>query len=258
MTMKDDRRAQPVSIVLIVKDAMRTLAACLDSTREFEDVVVLDTGSTDGSLELARSYPHVRVFEGPFGDFADARNRAAELAAHDWICPLDADERFAPELIRALRSFQPVAQDDVYTFLRRNWFLGRRLRSRLGRDWSRRVYHRRAVRFDGKVHERLLRLDGSRPGDHRLPGWIEHEPYADVGHVFAKRHFYARPELFGAGRGRHPFLAALRAGWRFWRILLIDGALIDGWRGYLLARAMAHGVFLKYVWAYYAAREGEA
>ncbi len=247
--------ATPLSIVLIVKDAERSLQRCLASTLGFDDVVVLDTGSSDASLEIARGFSHVRVFQDEFVDFSSARNRAAQHARHEWICPLDADECFSEELAGSLRAFRPRDERTVYAFLRQNWFLGRKLHGRQGAGFSRRVYHRQQVRFEGAVHERLVLLDGGTPQAQRLAGVLEHDPFADVGHLFRKQWFYAQPELFGLHRGRHPAVALLRAFWRFLRTLVFDRGFQAGWPGVVLAAAESYGVFLKYTWAYYSARQ---
>jgi glycosyltransferase involved in cell wall biosynthesis len=241
---------QLVSIVLIAKNAERSIARCLQSTQGFADVLLLDTGSTDRTLELARAFPHVRLAEGPFVNFSDARNRAAALAAHDWIVPLDTDEWFSPELAAALQQFQPSSPQQVHAFWRINWFAGQQLRSRLGREWIRRVYHREQVCFEGAVHERLVLIQGGRPTAAALPGRLYHEPYASVGHLFEKRWFYAQPNLRGAASAAHPAVATLRALWRFSRAYLLHAGFMDGWRGFTLAVADAYGVFLKYAWGY--------
>lgn len=239
----------PVSIVIITRDSARTLDRCLASTTGQADVLVFDNGSSDDTLDIVRRHGHVRLAEGPFVDFSDVRNRAAALAAHDWICPLDADEWLSEELATALRDFQPESPATVHAFWRLNWFAGQRLRSRLGREWIRRVYHRRQVRFAGAVHEHLECLDGQRPAVAALPGAVHHDPYADVGHLFHKRWFYARPALRGRKQGG-PWVASLRGLWRFLRAYLLQYGFVDGWRGFALASADAYGTFLKYLWAY--------
>lgn len=253
-TMTPPSDSTPVSIVLIARDASRTLARCLDSTQGFDDVLLMDTGSADDTLTIARRYSHLRVVEGPFVNFSDARNRAAAMARHPWICPLDTDEWLSPPLVAALQSFRPASDRHVHAFWRINWFAGRRLRSALGREWIRRVYHRDHIRFVGAVHERLLLMDDQWPPVAALPGAVEHDPYADVGHLFQKRWFYARPDLRAGLKPGGPLKAMLRGGWRFLRGWLFKGGVIDGWRGFALAAADAYGVFLKYLWAYDAAR----
>ena len=247
----------PVSVVLIARNAERTLARCLASTVGFDDVVMVDTGSTDATLAIAARYPHVRVLHETFEDFSANRNAAAACARHDWVCPLDTDEWFDPVLAAQLQAFNPASDRQVHAFWRYNWFLGRRLRSKLGREWIRRVYHRQQVQFVGAVHERLVRIDGgARPAVARLPGHVGHDPYASVGHLFEKRWTYARPDLRKV-KAAHPAVASLRALWRFLRGWLMAGGFIDGWRGFVLASADASGVFLKYVWGY-AARKASA
>ncbi len=253
--MTPERPIAPVSLVIIARDAGRTLQRCLASTEGLPDVLLLDTGSTDDSLSIAHQCPWVRQVEGPFVNFSDARNRAAALARYDWICPLDSDEWLDPVLAAALRDFRPVSPNHVHAFWRHNWMLGAPLRSRLGREWIRRVYHRQQVRFEGAVHEQLrLRNGGGRPAGAPLPGFVGHDPYADLGQLFHKRWVYARPELRGTLKAGGPFKASLRAFWRFLQGWLFKGGLRDGWRGFALASADAYGVFLKYLWAHSARR----
>lgn len=245
----------PVSIVLIARDAERTLERCLASTAGFDDVLLMDTGSTDATLEIASRHPHVRLVQQAFEDFSANRNAAAAMARHDWICPLDADEWFDPLLVAQLRTFAPGAETQVHAFWRYNWFLGRRLRSKLGREWIRRVYHRRRVRFVGAVHERLLLIDsGEPPSVAKLPGHVGHDPYASVGHLFEKRWTYAQPDLRKT-KAAHPAIASLRALWRFIRAWIFAAGFMDGWRGFVIASADAYGVFLKYVWGYAAQQD---
>ena len=92
-----------ISAVMIVKNGASTLALSLESLRGFDDVVVLDNGSTDGSQEIARRYPNVRLHEGHFEGFGPTKNKAARLAKHDWIFIIDSDEAVEPELARAMQ-----------------------------------------------------------------------------------------------------------------------------------------------------------
>lgn len=240
-----------VSVVIIVKNASRTIQRCLESVAGFDDVVLVDTGSTDETLEIARHFPEVRIEAIPFSGFDSTRNRAALFAQNDWILPLDADEWMTEALTEEISNFEAPGDRVVLSFWRHNWFAGTALRSkRLGREWIRRIYHRQAVKFEGAVHERLVLVDGTgRPRVAELKGKIGHEPYADVGHLFQKRWFYAQPELRRL-KSAGPFMAMTRALWRFIRGYFLQGGMIDGWRGFLLVSADAYGVYLKYVWAF--------
>lgn len=245
-----DGRIHDISAVLIVGDGVRGLRRCLDSLRAFDDVVVLDNGGNGEAAAIIAECPWVRRIAGEFEGFGPTRNRAAEAARHDWILTIDADEWATPRLIETLRGGAPADPRFIHTLLRRSIFLGRPLRSGLGRERLKRLYHRRHYRFEGRVHEWFVAIEGGRPRCRRLVGEVWHDSYTDIGELFHKRWLYAQPELRDHLRLRHPALALLRAWWRFLRCYLLKAGFIDGWRGLVLAYAEGYGTFLKYVWRY--------
>ena len=133
----------PLSVVLITQNAAAQLADCLASVAFADEIVVVDTTSSDGTPELAARYG-ARVLSKEWLGFGRQKQFAVQQAAHDWVLCLDADERVSPELaasiVRALQS--PAAP--VYRMARRNRFLGRWLRHGEGYpDWSPRLFDRR-------------------------------------------------------------------------------------------------------------------
>ena len=82
-----------ISCVIIAKDASLTIAKTLESLSDFEDVVVYDNGSTDGTLEIVKNYSNVNLVQGGFLGFGPTKNRAAEFAKNRWILSLDTDRR---------------------------------------------------------------------------------------------------------------------------------------------------------------------
>ncbi|MEG3438864.1 tetratricopeptide repeat protein [Pannus brasiliensis CCIBt3594] len=109
-----------LSLCMIVKNEAATLAKCLDSVKGVVDeMVVMDTGSTDGTIALAESYgAKVPVFQWN-GNFSDARNAALEHVTGDWILVLDADEELNPSIVPAIREAMAGEENLVITFLRR-------------------------------------------------------------------------------------------------------------------------------------------
>jgi len=91
-----------ITPVIIVRDGAATLAGTLDSLRQFDEVLVFDNGSTDGSRDLARAYANVRLEEGEFVGFGPTKNKAVSLARTDWILSLDSDEALDAALLQAL------------------------------------------------------------------------------------------------------------------------------------------------------------
>ncbi|MBS3934788.1 MAG: glycosyltransferase family 2 protein, partial [Sulfuritalea sp.] len=148
---------RPLSAVIIARDAATQLPECLASLSFCDEVLVVDSGSTDGTPELARR-TGARVIETHWRGFGPQKQFALEQAAHHWVLCVDADERVTPELARAIAAVPPAPGFTAYRFARRNRFMGRYLRHGEGYpDWSLRLFDRRHARWSADaVHERVL------------------------------------------------------------------------------------------------------
>ncbi|MCX8086136.1 MAG: glycosyltransferase family 2 protein [Rhodocyclaceae bacterium] len=146
-----------LSAVLITCDAATQLAACLDSLAFCDEILVVDSGSADGTVELARRYG-ARVIETHWRGFGPQKQFAVEQAMHDWVLCIDADERVTPELAAAIRAVLSAPTFTAFRFARRNRFMGRYLRHGEGYpDWSLRLFDRRQARWSSDaVHERVI------------------------------------------------------------------------------------------------------
>jgi glycosyltransferase involved in cell wall biosynthesis len=172
-----------VTVTVITRDEASNIAAALQSVSWADEIIVVDSGSTDGTVAIAR--PHAtRVEVRDWPGYSAQKNYAAELASNDWILSIDADERVTPELageIRAVLSAVPAARG--YRIPRVAWYLGRWIRST---DWypdyQLRLYDRRAGKWNGRrVHE-SVDLQGT-PG--QLRHELQHYAYRDLSHHLA-------------------------------------------------------------------------
>ena len=122
----------PVTAIVLTRDEAINIGRCLAALGDFDDLIVVDSGSTDGTLDIVRAeFPDVRVFQHPFEDFGQQRNWAIEEtdAQHDWILFVDADEFMEPGLGDEIRQFVADPGDAVGAFIAgRNYFLGRWLK----------------------------------------------------------------------------------------------------------------------------------
>jgi glycosyltransferase involved in cell wall biosynthesis len=157
-----------LSAVLITKNAAAQLPDCLASLSFCDEVLVVDSGSDDGTVELAKSHG-ARVIESAWRGFGPQKQFAVEQAAHDWVLCVDADERVSERLRRAILETLEAPALPAYRFARCNRFLGRYLRHGEGYpDWSLRLFDRRRGRWsDDAVHEKVIveGAVGSLPGD---------------------------------------------------------------------------------------------
>jgi glycosyltransferase involved in cell wall biosynthesis len=235
-----------VTVTVITRDEESNVAAALQSVSWADEIVVIDSGSTDGTVAIARQHAsRVEVRDWP--GYSAQKNYAAELASNDWILSLDADERVTPELateIRAVLSGTPPVGG--YRIPRVAWYLGRWVRST---DWypdyQLRLYDRRAGRWNGRrVHE-SVDLQGA-PG--RLRHELQHYAYRDLSHHLATIDRYttlAAEQSLAEGRRTNGFELFFHPRFAFIRNYVLRGGVRDGEPGLLISKLNSYYVFLK-------------
>jgi len=146
-----------LSAVIITHNAGSQLDVCLASIEFADEIVVVDSASTDGTVEIARRHG-ARVIDREWLGFGPQKQFAVEAAAHDWVLCLDADERVSEPLRLSIEAELKAPRSRVYCLSRRNRFLGRWLRHGEGYpDWIVRLFDRRAARWsDDPVHEKVV------------------------------------------------------------------------------------------------------
>lgn len=234
-----------ISVCILTKNCAKTLPASLESVRSFPEVIVLDNGSTDDTVQIARAYPNVRVFLSAFLGFGPLRNHAAHLAQSDWILALDSDEVLSPSLIEEIKKL-PLDAHRAYALPRHNYYNKKRIRGcGWGKDEVVRLYHRQMVRFSpSQVHEKLERFPTLR-----LRAPLLHTPYHSTADFLSKMQTYST--LFAEewrGKKESSFSKALRHGlFAFARSYLFKGGIWDGKEGFLISWYNANTAFYKYL-----------
>lgn len=240
-----------LSVIITTFNEEANIARCLDSVIALaDDILIVDSFSTDETLKIARSYP-VRIEQRQYQGPADQKNWAIPQAAHEWILLLDADEVATPALcqeIGALLQGDLPIQEDVYWIGRDNFFLGQQVRfSGWQGDQVVRFFHRDQGRYDDvQVHEEIV-TEGLRVG--RLQGRLQHFTFRNLEHYLDKTRRYARwsaqdhavktPKV-----GYYHLL--LKPLFRFFKHFVIQQGFRDGKVGFIISVIMAWGVFLRY------------
>ncbi len=238
----------PLSLVVITRDAATEIAACLASAAFVAETLVVDSGSRDDTVEIARARG-ARVLSHPWQGFGPQKRFAVAQASHDWVLCLDADERVSPELEYAIRarfaSGTPAAA--AFAIARRNRFLGRWLAHGEGYpDWIVRLFDRRRARWtDDAVHEHVV-ADG--PVE-RLEGDLLHASAESIDDYIAKQNRYTTLQAQAMHeRGERASFArlALSPLARFVRFYIVKGGFLDGAAGFAHVAIGAFASFLKY------------
>lgn len=238
----------PISGVIIAFNEEERIARAVASLLPWcREVLVLDSLSTDRTRQEAER-AGARVLSQEFLGHQAQKNRAVELAAHDWILSLDADEVLVGNATELLAGLDLALEERVYRIPRRNWYLGGWVDATgWRRDSSVRLFNRRRARFGGStVHDRA-----GGPGCVELPlgALIHHWPYRDMGHHLAKINSYTdalAAEMHQHGRRFSPFKLLLDPPWKFFREFVLLGGWRLGLRGFVLSVLAAFYVFAKY------------
>ena len=237
-----------VSATVICKDDARNIDACLASLSWCDEIVVVDSGSTDGTVELARKHT-AKVLHNPWPGYVAQKNFALEQATGDWVFSLDADERCTPEL-RALLEKELPAADGVAGFAVRRHvkYLGRWIdHGGWYPDWKLRIVRRGKARWGGTDPHDRLEADGPVK---RLAADIHHFTYRDFAqHIRTLNHF---SDVVAAGyvkEGRKPslFQALFHPPWKFFESYVLRLGFLDGFPGFVVAAGTAFYVFARYV-----------
>ena len=236
-----------LSVTLITHNEATNIAACLESVAWADEIVVVDSGSSDETPAICRRYtPLVQVTDWP--GFGPQKNRALAMATGDWVLSIDADERVTPELRAEIESILAAPDAEAYELPRLSTYLGQEMRhGGWWPDYVTRLFRRDAGRFsDALVHEALL-IQG-RVGRLRAP--LIHHPFRTLEQSIGKMNSYSSANALSLQqRGRSAGLttAILHGLFGFLRNYLLRGGFLDGKLGFVLAVANAEGAYYKYL-----------
>lgn len=228
-----------LSVCLITKNEADRIRLCLESVKHLADeIVVLDSGSTDGTVEILKEYTD-QVWVTDWPGFGAQKQRCLEKASMDWVLFIDADESLDAQAQQALAKLlaQPRIDEVAFTI---KWAVirhGKRLRFGRSARAPLRLFVRDGSSFSQvPVHEKVLHPKG-KVG--RLPGFLLHHTVRHYGEALEKNARYGwlgSQKYFEKGkRNRSLLLAILRANWTFFLIYVLRGGFLDGRVGLLVA-----------------------
>jgi glycosyltransferase involved in cell wall biosynthesis len=245
-----------ISVVIVTLNAASQLRACLESVRFADEILLVDSGSTDETLALGKEFG-ARIIQQAWLGFGPQKQFAVTQAAHDWVLCLDADERVSIELQASIEAALQVPQHPAYRFARCNRFLGRYLRHGEGYpDWSLRLFDRRRAHWsEDTVHEKVLLDSGASPEGSSigvigvLDGDLVHDSAETLEAYLCKQNRYttlAAAAIFkqgGRGSATQVWLSPLI---RFIKFYILRRGFLDGLPGFIHILIGCFNSFSKY------------
>ena len=223
-----------------------------------DEVIVIDSFSTDGTLEIAEKNG-AKVIQREFDDFSSQKNYAIEQASYNWIFVLDADERIGKDLAREISDLVKNENDYVGYYVYRNfYFMGKKISyGGWQTDKVLRLFKKDKCRYNGNLVHELIEFEGKVSF---LENKMEHYSYRNSDHYLAKLNHYAAlqaRELYEEGKKMHLFFMVFKPPFRFFVHYFIRLGFLDGIPGLVLAYQHAFGIWARYtnLWQLYQAEK---
>lgn len=237
-----------LSVILITKNEAHNVADCLASVNFADEIIVFDSGSTDGTVDICKQYtPHVTVTPDWPGD-GPQKNRALAQASGTWILCLDADERVSSSLAKEIQ--QTIASSNLCAFAiaYQSTYCGKVIR--FG-DWHNeshiRLFRRTQASFSSAIVHCQLTVQG-KIGKLKSP--IIHHPFPHLAAMLHKMNDYSTQSAriyFQQGKKASLATAITRSLWAFFRGYFLKLGFLDGREGLLLAMSNAQGTYYRYL-----------
>jgi len=240
---------QKISAVIITFNEELFINKCLESIVGIADeVIVVDSFSTDGTEEICRKY-NVRFVKNSFGGFRDQKNFALSLASNRYILSIDADEALSEDLRKSILKIKENIDADGYLFNRLSNFCGQWIKhSGWYPDRQLRLFDKEKGKWGGyNVHEKIEMFEGSVIK--RIKGDLLHWPCSSTSDYTEKMEKYsdiAAFELHVAGRKSFLFKPVFHMAWRFFVTYIVRGGFLDGHNGYFICSSDSYYSYLKY------------
>lgn len=239
-----------ISATILTKNSERHLKELLEALKTFDEVLLYDNGSKDGTMEIAKEYPNCHIVEGPFLGFGPTHNKVSSLAKNDWILSVDSDEIPTNELLEEIHRLD-LDSGSIYSIPRKNLFNGKWIYTcGWWPDRVVRLYNRKSTSFtNALVHETVEK--GSLK-EVALQSPLKHYSYDTLSDFLKKMESYST--LFAEGRkgktSSSPFKAVMHGWCAFLKSYILKRGFLQGYEGYLISKYNAQTAFWKYMKLY--------
>ena len=240
-----------ISVTILTKDSQKYIEECLQALVRFDEVIVLDNGSSDRTIEIAESFKNVVVKRDEFIGFGPLKQLAISYTSNDWVLSVDSDEIFSEDLVSEILALK-LDKKAVYSILRDNYY-NKKLIQCCGwdNDFVERLFNKKEVNFNDKqVHESLV-----IPKDFtivKLKNSFKHYTFDIAEELLYKLNKYSTlyAEENRGKKNSSVFIAFSKATFAFFKNYILQKGFLFGYEGLLISISNANGVFYKYIKLY--------
>ncbi|EAI0690577.1 glycosyltransferase, partial [Campylobacter coli] len=245
---------EKISVIIIVKNAQNTLLECLNSLKEFGEIILLNNESTDDTLKIAKEFQkefaHLYIYESKFIGFGALKNLALSYTKNEWILNIDADEILENETKEELKKLE-IKEQSILALPRKNLYKGEWIKAcGWWPDHVLRVFNKKHTKFnENLVHESLILYPNTQKI--KLQNGLKHYAYNNISHLIDKMQYYSN---LWAKQNIHKesgiYKALIHGFWTFFRNYLLKNGFLYGYKGFIISTCAALGAFFKYMKLY--------
>jgi glycosyltransferase involved in cell wall biosynthesis len=238
---------EKVSIAIITKNEESNIRECLESVRWADEIIVVDSGSTDATAAICREF-QAQFFLEEWKGFPRQKNSAIAKTRNEWVVSLDADERITPELRQEIeKTLDQYPKYDGYLIARKNFFLGHWIKH-CGwyPDYNLRLFRKSKGHFKERAVHEKVEIQGTMG---YLKNPLEHNTYRTLSDFFIRMEPYsslAAQEMNQEGKKYRFRDLVFRPPFTFFQMFFLRLGFLEGYRGFLLSRLYSYYTFAKY------------
>ncbi|MFK5895025.1 MAG: glycosyltransferase family 2 protein [Pseudomonadota bacterium] len=246
-----------ISAIIITKNEENNIDDCLASIAWCNEIVIIDSGSTDNTIELCRKYTDKIIVTDDWPGFGLQKNRALEIATNEWVLSIDADERVSAKLAQEIKQTITNCKEFAFRIPRESSYCGRFIKhSGWSPDYVIRLFKRDSAHFsDDIVHEKVEVLKGDI-GTFKSP--LRHYPFNSIEEVLDKINSYSTSNAlkhYRSGKKSSLSKAIFHGAWAFFRAYILRAGFLDGQEGFILAISSAEVSYYRYIKLMYLQRK---
>lgn len=228
-----------LSIVILTFNSEKYINKVLQSCQFADEVLIVDSGSKDKTLEIARQFNNVKIFKQIWLGFGKQKQKGVELAKNDFIFVLDSDEVITKELQDEINTILKNPKFKAYKTPRLNYFFGKPLkRCGLYPDYTIRLFHKNFASFsNNEVHEKVITKENLG----KIRAHMLHFAYENIEEFITKQNKYS-----SLNKKTNWIKAIINPYWTFVKLYILKLGFLEGWRGFLIAKLYAQYTFWKY------------
>jgi glycosyltransferase involved in cell wall biosynthesis len=237
-----------ISPVIITFNSENTIFQTLESLKNFREIIIYDSKSTDKTVEIIHNFKNVKLFSGEFQGFGKTKNIAINFSSNSWVFSIDSDEFIDEVLVQEIKNLELSNPNIVFKLKRDNYILGKKIRfSGLGNDWLVRIFNKTSHKFKNlAVHEFIETSKNTKIV--KMKNSFSHTAVTDISQFLYKIAKYSK---LGSPKNKISiFHILLKVIFAFFKTYFLKLGFLDGWRGLLISVSNANGRFYKYIYSY--------